>query len=483
MANLSNTFARQFGFDRPEFAINPLSLSISDKQLEAEFLNDLYRRSLRIVQISLGLGIFLYAVFAILDLWIIGHGIHEVWFIRFAVVCPTLAIILLLSFTKHFQSIMQLALCVTMLLSGLAVIAMTAIIDSPGNYLYYAGLIDVIIYCSCIMRLRFKYAASLAWILFAAYQITAIFISQIPLWALVNNNFFLVTAIFIGMFAAYTQELYLRRSFLDERLLRQEKARSEQLLEEANAASEAKSNFLAMISHELRTPLNAVIGFSEIMKCQMFGPLGQERYVTYADDIYHSGVHLLEIINSILDLTKAEAGKLELNEEFVDVQATIANSVRLIAERAAQVGVSVEVVPRDELPMLRADRRMVTQIILNLLSNAVNFSNRGGRVRIDTHLASDGCYEMSFEDSGVGISAEDTARVMEPFVQADSRLSRCHEGTGLGLPLAKKMLELHGGGLELRSALKVGTTAIARFPPERVCLDSRESPRAGRIAV
>ncbi len=471
MAFLSRSLASIGDLYGAKGTMSIVALTFRDSTLERDYQEALFQRSLALVRVALILGVVLFALFAVLDLWVVHKGIGAVWTIRFAMVCPTLVAVFAFSFSRHFKRFMQAALSVVMLATGFGVIAMTAVIDAPGSYLYYAGLLDVVIYCSCIIRLRFIYTAVLSWVLFAAYEVTALYLNPIPLWAFGSNLFFFVTAIWVAMFAAYTQELYMRRSFLNEHLLTVEKGKSEALAAQAMAASAAKSEFLAMVSHELRTPLNAIIGFSEVMSQQMFGPLGQDRYLAYASDIHRSGSHLLEIINNILDLTKAEAGQMEIHDELFDIQEILATAVRLLQHSAIDNDVNIEGSSSADLPLLRADRRLVMQVALNLLSNAIKFTNAGGRVRIELGVADDGGLYMRFADSGIGIAADDLPKVQEAFIQADSRLSRVHEGTGLGLPLTRNILELHGGRLELASTPDVGTTATAWFPAARLATE------------
>jgi signal transduction histidine kinase len=237
--------------------------------------------------------------------------------------------------------------------------------------------------------------------------------------------------------------------------------------ENAEAASRAKSEFLANMSHELRTPLNAIIGFSEILSMETLGPIGTAAYKDYAHDIHESGVHLLDIINDILDLSKIEVGRLDPNEATLDVHAVIESCVRIVRERAAMAGLElISEVPHD-LPLLYADERMTKQILLNLLSNAVKFTPRGGAVRIGVSTAEDDAIVIRVEDNGIGIAPDDVQKALQPFMQIDSSLHRKYPGTGLGLPLAKSMIELHGGRLEIASAVGTGTSVIVRFPPER----------------
>lgn len=251
-----------------------------------------------------------------------------------------------------------------------------------------------------------------------------------------------------------------------------DRKRTEQTLREAKDAAErgnrAKNTFLANISHELRTPLNAIIGFSEMMKHEIFGPLEPANYRTYVDDIHESGMHLLELINDILDMSKAEAGMTDLQESAVNAAEIIHSSARMMTRRAYNAGLTVECVVADNLPLLLADERRIRQIILNLLSNAVKFTDDGGKVTISARIDDKGDFLIQVRDSGIGMSPEDLERVMDPFVQADTRLSRKYEGSGLGLPLTKALIVAHGGQLIMESALGEGTTATAAFPKTRI---------------
>ena len=235
----------------------------------------------------------------------------------------------------------------------------------------------------------------------------------------------------------------------------------------AEEASRAKSIFLATISHELRTPLNAIIGFSEILKNQMFGPLGAARYRGYVDDIHGSGVHLLSLVNDLLDLAKAEAGKHELNEDDLDIGEIADTCRRLMAERAHDAGIRLEIVDRFAGCLFRGDERKMRQIILNLLSNAVKFTPTGGLVIIGVDLAGDGGLQLAVRDTGIGMAAADIAKALEPFGQVADIMTRQTGGTGLGLPLTVKLVELHGGRLAIESAPGNGTTVTLGFPPGR----------------
>ena len=243
--------------------------------------------------------------------------------------------------------------------------------------------------------------------------------------------------------------------------------------EGAEAANRAKSSFLANMSHELRTPLNAIIGFSEVIMRELFGPVNP-RYRSYAVDIFDSGSHLLGLINEVLDMSKLEAGQVELYEEYVDVATAIQDCLRFVEPQAEHAKVVLFTSLAEGLPLIRADARRVRQILLNLLSNAVKFTPKGGDVRVSS-FCEDGGLTVAVSDSGIGMAAEEIPKALETFGQIDSMLSRQYEGTGLGLPLAKRLINLHGGTLSIESKPGLGTTVTILFPSERVVRPMPES--------
>jgi signal transduction histidine kinase len=251
-----------------------------------------------------------------------------------------------------------------------------------------------------------------------------------------------------------------------------DRKRTEALLVEAKdraeLANRSKSEFLANMSHELRTPLNAIIGFAELISGELKGPVGAPCYKDYATDIRESGVHLLNIINDLLDLSKIEAGKVELHEEAVDMARTFRSCMTLVSERAGLAGITLAVADIPHGMRVRADARMMKQILVNLLSNAIKFTKAGGRVALELRQESDGGIAISVADTGIGIATEDIARALAPFTQIDNALNRHFEGTGLGLPLAKSLVELHGGGLTIDSTPGTGTTVTVHLPAHRV---------------
>ncbi len=238
--------------------------------------------------------------------------------------------------------------------------------------------------------------------------------------------------------------------------------------QQADLANRAKSEFLANMSHELRTPLNAIIGFSELIHAESYGPHTAPQYKEYAKDVIDSGYHLLSIINDILDISKIEAGKYQLAEEPVDVERMLEACFRLVEERAATAGLVLEANVPAGLPKVRADVRALKQVFLNLLTNAVKFTPGGGRVTCDAWIDNSGQIAIAVTDTGVGIRAEDLPRMLSPFEQVADSLTRHHEGTGLGLPLVKSLVELHGGTVSMTSEPGQGTTATVFLPSERI---------------
>ena len=263
--------------------------------------------------------------------------------------------------------------------------------------------------------------------------------------------------------------------------LRQNQERLRTAKEVAEAANRAKAEFLTNMSHELRTPLNAIIGFSSMMRDQLAGPLGTQ-YLDYTKIIVESGTHLLAIINDILDVARAESGRLKLSEEEVDIADIVslsAGMIRTLAEKA-EVECSFEVA--DDLPLIWGDPTKMRQILINLLTNAIKFTPAGGEVRLTAKQEQNGAINFLIKDTGIGIPADKMAIALAPFGQVDSSLARRYDGVGLGLPLTKRLLELHDGTLEIISEPGRGTEVTALLPPARSRQDQRRQRDETRLA-
>lgn len=264
----------------------------------------------------------------------------------------------------------------------------------------------------------------------------------------------------------YETELRQARDNLERRVA-ERTAELARARDAAEAANKAKTGFLANMSHELRTPLNAVIGFAEVLEGEVLGPMGNHRYTEYAKDIRESGLHLLSLINDLLDLSKAESGKLELDEREMDPEEAVSQCLSMVQPRAEAADVFLHSRIPAGLPQLYADERKIKQVLLNLLTNAIKFTPAGGEVSAavewdGTHL------RFLVADNGIGIAQDDLDKILQPFVQVDSSLNRKYEGTGLGLPLVKSLVELHGGELEIASEPGQGTLVKVQLPAERV---------------
>ena len=246
------------------------------------------------------------------------------------------------------------------------------------------------------------------------------------------------------------------------------KAISDEARHRAEPANVAKSGFLAQMSHELRTPLNAILGFSEVMKGEIFGPHQVSAYKDYACDIHNSGVHLLGLINEILDLSRIEVGRYELNEEPISLSHVVGECAHLLTMRARSRGVAIHELFESDMPRLWADLRAARQICLNLLGNAIKFTPGGGEIWLKAGWTASGGQYVSVKDTGSGIPEEEIPTVLASFGQGSNAIKSAEQGAGLGLPIAKRLVDLHGGTFTLKSKLRIGTEVIVTFPPERV---------------
>lgn len=243
----------------------------------------------------------------------------------------------------------------------------------------------------------------------------------------------------------------------------------------AEKASEAKSTLLSTMGHELRTPLNAIIGFTGMMKQAAFGPVGSPQYEEFVIDIHTSGMRLLDAINAILEIVNCESGQLEKHETEVGLVELVTSVIQQIAQEARASGVQIVNDVSDDGVCIRGDQQRLYQILLNLASNAVRFTKKGGVVRLNSSRSGPGDLVFAVTDNGIGISAEDLPRMMEPFEQADNKLARQYEGLGLGIPVAVAMARLHGGNIAYESELGKGTTARITIPADRIITSGKSS--------
>ncbi len=446
----------------------PGSLRFRDKSVETRFRYEQFVQSLPFIRVSLFIAALLYSSFGILDYLVVEpENLAFVWSVRYLIGVVALASLLIFSFSKNFLKFSQLGLSLAAVTAGGCILAMIAVTDSPANHLYYGGIVAVIFYSSTMLHLRFGLALCVCTTLFAGYLMVALLVNPIPDWALISNLFFLTMSTGVALFACYSMEVYLRQRFAQTIALDRAREAETELKDKAIQASVAKSEFLATMSHELRTPLNAIIGFSEVIEGQMMGPLGNDKYTGYAADIRRSGMHLLAIISDILDISKAESGKIELAEDRVDMGELLENVERLCSNLAREKRVRFSVIRPRSVPIVRGDERLLQQAVQNLVTNAIKFTPSAGSVQVWLRNVNGGCH-IKVSDSGIGIAPEDQLRVFEPFVQVQSAFARDHGGIGLGLPLVKRIAVLHSGSVNLSSALSAGTDVTIQLPASRV---------------
>lgn len=261
---------------------------------------------------------------------------------------------------------------------------------------------------------------------------------------------------------------------IDVTALKRREKELELAKEDAELASRTRSQFMAQMSHELRTPLNSIIGFAEVIHDELYGKLPSPKYKDFASDIRESGRHLLSIINDILDLSKGEAGQRKLNPEPVSVPDAVEASLKLVQQRAESIGVTLRNLVSEDLPAVSSEDKLMRQMLINLISNAVKFTKDGGSVTVSTERTGDGGMNIVVQDTGIGMEPGDIEKALMPFTQIDSDLSRQYEGTGLGLPLVESLMKLHDGRFLLESTVGVGTRASLCFPAKAILAEAEE---------
>lgn len=283
----------------------------------------------------------------------------------------------------------------------------------------------------------------------------------------ISVPFFIYVAGFLNKSTAMLLSLRTEKDWLIAEL-ETAKSMSDEARRRAEEANLAKSRFLASMSHELRTPLNAILGFSEVMHNEVLGPIDNKSYREYIQDIHASGKHLLELINEILDLSRIEAGRYQINEEPVLLEHITDECCHMIELKARGKDITIHCNYEPEMPRILADERAVRQIVLNILSNAVKFTPRGGEVHINVGWTAGGGQYVKVKDNGPGIAEDEIPVVLAAFGQGSIAIKSAEQGTGLGLPIVQALLQMHGGSFSLTSKLRQGTEAVAVFPRERV---------------
>lgn len=467
-----------------EMGLNRVTLSFPDEREEV-FLQKYFSDSLRQFRVAFVLVIALYGVFGFLDSVMVPDYKSQFYLIRFGIVIPFLSFVLLLSFTEIFRKIWQLLLFVSFILAGGGIAVMTVLI--PENYSYYAGMMLIFSAGYFFIKLRFFLATMAGWITLAIYNTGAIFFSIAEPEIILNNNFFYISANLIGMFAAYYIEYYARRDFylnqqldkqkleveainrnletmVDERTkeLHQRNVQLTEAKERAEQSDKLKSAFLANMSHEIRTPMNGIIGFANLL----LEAEDEEELKEYVDVINENGKHLLSIINDIIDISKVEAGMLELKKEEFSVVALLDEIHRFfksdknVVEKSLRLGKKINL--PDGFDPINSDRTRLKQILINLMTNATKYTDEGF-VEFGCNLE-DGDLVFYVKDSGMGMDEDQQNYVFERFMQVTTGHTPQQEGTGLGLAISKAYVKLFGGNIWLKSKPGEGSVFYFNIP-------------------
>ena len=305
--------------------------------------------------------------------------------------------------------------------------------------------------------------SAILYVLIVIFVIVGMCVLHLP-----STTFLMLMVLGVLPFLCAYNELSLLRHHRLEQQMQERTDALQKALRVAEFASQSKSDFLANMSHELRTPLNAILGFSSAMEHEAFGPINNPTYREYATRIYKSGDHLLSLINDILDLSKIEANKQILKSEWLDIDVVLMDVMQIVSGYPDYDRRVISISKHKALPQLLADAKMVRQVLLNVLSNAIKFTKDGGKIKISFKISPDEDFIIRINDNGIGIPADKIEMVVKPFVQVENIMTRSHKGSGLGLALVEKIMNLHGGKMDISSAVGRGTTIVLTFPSMRV---------------
>lgn len=454
--------------------INLLTLSFLDGN-EGSFRAKYFSDSLIQFRIAFFLVTFLYGIFGYLDHLVANDYKNLFHFIRFGIVVPTLLFVLVFSFSRYFERVWQELLFVCTLVGGAGIALMTIL--APENSIYYAGLMLIFSASYFFIKLRFFMATIASWLVLILFNIGVIFISDVPYETIISYNFFFVSANLIGMFGAYYMEYYTRKDFylnqlLDNRNTEIEEAnkalekkvaeRTGELLlakEKAEENDRLKSAFLANMSHEIRTPLNSIIGFAELINDPHFG---NEQHAEFAKLIGEGGNNLLSVLSNIMDISKIEAGQIQIMRREFSVNNLIKSILREFSKKASQKAIELKTNFTDQEIQIYSDETKMRQVITNLLGNSLKFTEKG-TIEIGFSL-NDQMIEFYVKDTGIGIPETHHEKVFERFRQVETAYTRKYGGNGLGLPISKSLVELLGGSIWMESEEGKGSTFYFTVP-------------------
>ncbi len=425
-------------------------------------------------------GAAFFIFYTVLLLWFLPEDRSSNLVYRCAIALPIFLIAqLVLIDPVRFRKLLTTSYFVTSLSTYSAALYLHNTSSTPvGEVIYLVEMGAIYCFCQHYNRIQFRYV-----LLFSVVMggVTIILFIANPSHTGIPIGFpvaIMVALGLVGCFSSYTREIFIRRNYWSILTLKAENNRAEAAAQHAKEANEAKSRFLAAVSHELRTPLNAIIGYTGTIRSGVFGQIEQPKIREYLDDIGASGEHLLTLVNDILDLAKVREGGLYLSEDEFELAPLIDTVCQGFAEDIERAGLDLRVTHCRPPATIQADPLRLRQMIANLVSNAIKFSPPKGRIGIDCRRLKNGQLRIAVADTGMGISAAKMEKAMEMFAQIDDGLNRLQEGTGIGLPLTKCLVELHGGRFEIESVEGVGTTAVLFLPACRLVDSETAGSRA-----
>jgi len=454
--------------DQRQAIINPWTLAFADRELEGEFQASWLRATKLVNRIWVTSGIASYALFTVLLMaYMPPHGPDFIW-IRYTIVLPVLLLTQVpVHFGHRFRHMQGLAYLTATLSAFGGTLFLFAYCHPGHNLVYLFELAAIFVYCQHYNRIFFKYTVAFSVIASGGLAATVAIYRMLPDVPAIPVAVSLAGLALVGIFSSHTRELFVRRNYVSMRNMKRELARNKSLAQEAKSGSDAKSRFLAMVSHELRTPLSVIIGNADLIKSGVLGPIGNTKIDNAVEDISQSGNRLLEIVSDVLDLSRASADRIEINETTVDLTSLAAETTKSFATEAVERGIAFNLIDDPDLPNLRADKRLIRRVLANLLSNALKYTNKGGEVWLYVLASPSGGVAMEIKDTGIGFSPAELGNAMELFSQVDGGYDRHDTGMGIGLPLAKHLVELHGGTIEIDSEAGRGTRVRINFPAER----------------